>query len=152
MAKDVQLRLTDTEAEATTLLQLQLDLLRSPSGAAAGGKDAKGKQRAGGSGGAAAADASEAAAAGGPAAGKSLAVMDDPPDSFRVAAAAGARLGPHETWSATVQIRGDLQRGTLKFVPLVLQRVGAAHDTVQLAPDALMAMFGGRNDTELLFV
>lgn len=72
-----------------------------------------------------------------------VAVADDePPDAHQVLAAAAGRLGPHETWRATVQVRGDAQRGTLRFVPLHLERVGASHDTVKFAQEALNSLYG----------
>lgn len=143
----MQLRLTETEAEATTLLQMQLELLRRPLKPAEGG--GKGKQP-GGKGGKGAAGSSDSSVGGssggasgkGAAGSKAVAVMDEPPDAMQVVARAATRLGPHETWTATVQIRGDAQRGTLKFVPLLVQRVGAAHDTVEFAPGGLKGLFG----------
>lgn len=41
-----------------------------------------------------------------------------------------------------LQVKGDAKRGNLRFVPLMLRRVGASHDTVHLAPDALAALLG----------
>lgn len=46
------------------------------------------------------------------------------------------------------QIKGDAQRGTLKFVPLHLQRVDAASDSVQFAPAAFTQMLGLGNVTD----
>lgn len=140
VATDVQLKLVDTEAQATTLLQMRLELERRPKPAQ--GKGARGGKGAGGG-----------AAAGAESGGTQVvaAVVDDPPDAMQVAARAAARLGPHETWLATVAIRGGLQRGTLAFVPLALQRLGASHDTVQLSPEAVAAM-AGVNGSELVFL
>ena len=133
VAQDVSLRLLETEAQATTLLQLRLELERRPR-----------KKAAGAAAGAAAAPAGrrrqqqqeqQQAVA--------VAVADDePPDAHQVLAAAAGRLGPHETWRATVQVRGDAQRGTLRFVPLHLERVGASHDTVKFAQEALNSLYG----------
>lgn len=133
VAHDVQLRLVGTEAEATTLLQMQVELVRRPR--VAGGKQPKGgggKQAAAGEGGS------------GSGSGGAVAVLDELPDAQQILQRMATRLGPHETWLATVQIKGDAQRGSLKFQPLVLQRVGASHDTLQLAPDALHALLGAR--------
>lgn len=146
IAKDVQLRLTETEAEATTLLQMQLELLRRPLKPAEEGSG-KGKGQPlqdGGKGSTGAADGSDSGAGKGAAGGKAVAVMDEAPDAMQILARAATRLGPHETWTATVQIRGDAQRGTLKFVPLLVQRVGAAHDTVELGPGGLQSLFGAQ--------
>ena len=145
IAQDVQLRLTDTEAEATTLLQMQLELLRRPSqgGAGAGKGTQRGSQGAAG-GGEAGSEAGSSGSSGAAAGGKAVAIMDEPPDAMQAMARAASRLGPHETWTATVQVRGDAQRGTLKFVPLMLQRVGAAHDTVEIAPGGLRSVFGAQ--------
>ncbi|KAL4442939.1 hypothetical protein ABPG77_008430 [Micractinium sp. CCAP 211/92] len=161
VAQDVQLRLVETEAEATTLLQLQLELDRRPklapkakSGteqqAGGGGGNAEGGAgavvaRAGAEG----ATAEAAAAEGGrSSAAAYLASLDEPPDTLQVLAKAATRYGPHETWTATVQIKGDAQRGTLKFVPLHLQRVDAASDSVQFAPAAFTQMLGLGNVTD----
>lgn len=142
----MQLRLTETEAEATTLLQMQLELLRRPLKPAEEGSG-KGKGQPlqdGGKGSTGAADGSDSGAGKGAAGGKAVAVMDEAPDAMQILARAATRLGPHETWTATVQIRGDAQRGTLKFVPLLVQRVGAAHDTVELGPGGLQSLFGAQ--------
>lgn len=47
-----------------------------------------------------------------------------------------------------LQIKGDAQRGTLKFVPLHLQRVDAASDSVQFAPAAFTQLLGLGNGTD----
>lgn len=47
------------------------------------------------------------------------------------------------------QIKGDAQRGTLKFVPLHLQRVDAASDSVQFAPAAFTQLLGLGNATDV---
>jgi hypothetical protein len=144
----VQLRLLETQAEATTLLQLKLELERRPKqkGAAEG--------KAGKLGGAADDGSSEPAvgssnsASGGPLA----AANDEPPDIRDIAAAAAQRLGPHETWEATVAVKGDAAQGTLRFVPLHIQRVTAAHDTVQLSADVLGRMHSEGNRTHVVFL
>lgn len=96
VAQDVQLRLVETEAEATTLLQLRLELDRRPKlGAAAqggAGKQAGGSASAsGGKGGAVVQAAAEGAVAGAaaaeggrPSAAAYLASLDEPPDTLQV--------------------------------------------------------------------
>ncbi|KAL4457665.1 hypothetical protein ABPG75_012530 [Micractinium tetrahymenae] len=158
VAQDVALRLVETEAEATTLVQMRLELDRRPKlkPAAQGGSGKQaGSSSGGGEGGAGSAvavaegdaesgGAGEAAAGGGRlTAAAYLALLDDPPDTLQVLTGAATRQGPHETWTATVQIKGDAQRGTLKFVPLHLQRVDAASDSVQFAPAAAFTQLLG---------
>jgi hypothetical protein len=141
VARDVQLRLLETEAEATTLLKMQLELERRPvaaSAAPAGSGSSRNDGKA----------AAVAAAAG---AGAAQQGLEEPPDPMAVLARVQqpGQLGPHETWTATVQMRGDAQRGTLRFVLLLLERVEAAHDTVQFAPGAVQALFGQGNGTSV---
>ncbi len=157
IAKDVQLRLTETEAEATTLLQMQVELLRKPLKPAEG--SSKGKQQRSSSSSGKGKGSNDAAGSGGSygdassggnapskaaAGSQAVAVMDEPPDAMQIMARAATMTGPHETWTATVQVRGNAQRGTLKFVPLLVQRVGAAHDTVELGPGGLQSLFGAQ--------
>ncbi|PSC72889.1 TUNICAMYCIN INDUCED 1 isoform A [Micractinium conductrix] len=158
LAADVQLRLVETEAEATTLLQVQLELERRPrllqGKQQAGAAGSEGKQQwqassggAAGGGGAGGGEAAPVAAGGGKrSAAAVLAALDEPPGVLEVMRGAG-KLGPHETWAATVQVRGDAARGTLRFEPLHLQRVDASADTVQFAPHAFQALLGLANVT-----
>jgi hypothetical protein len=145
VARDVQLRLLETEAEATTLLKMQLELERRPVAASAAPTGSSRGSRSAAGGGKAAAVAAAAAA------GAAQQGLEEPPDPMAVLARVQqpGQLGPHETWSATVQIRGDAQRGTLRFVPLLLERVEAAHDTVQFAPGAVQALFAQGNATSV---
>jgi hypothetical protein len=137
VAHDVQLRLLETEAQATTLLQLRLELERRPTGGSKPGGSqgvTTGRQQ-----------QQQQLGQGAPPVGGD----DEPRDAFQVVADAPGRLGPREEWSATVALRGDAQRGTLRFEPLALQRLGASHDTVQFGSGALSAVFG-LNDTEVV--
>ena len=117
LAADVQLRLVETEAEATTLLQVQLELERRPrllqGKQQAGAAGSEGKQQwqassggAAGGGGAGGGEAAPVAAGGGKrSAAAVLAALDEPPGVLEVMRGAG-KLGPHETWAATVQVSG----------------------------------------------
>lgn len=89
VAQDVQLRLVETEAEATTLLQLQLELDRRPKlGPPA--KGGGGGDNGSGAGGTVALAGAEGAAGGSAAAGARpsaaayLASLDEPPDTLQV--------------------------------------------------------------------
>jgi hypothetical protein len=150
VAHDTQLRLLETEAQATTLLRMKLELQRLPKpkpssklgGKAAAKGSLEGKQR----------QRPPEQQALTQQDGDSIAeaAVGEAPDASQVLAAAAERLGPFEEWTATVQVQGDAWRGNLEFVPLVLQRTGAAHDTFQYSRGALHSLFGS-NVTQLEF-
>eukprot|EP00887_Chlorella_sp_A99_P002738 scaffold6.g2738.t1 len=133
----LQVRLQQMEAEALTLVQLDLQLERRPkqpasqqqqqqegSGAGKRHRQQQEQQQVAGR-------VREAGGGGGG--------LPEPPELMELLTR--PRAGPHETWRATLQVKGDAARG-LKYVPLRLERVGATQETLVFGGASIMGMLG----------
>lgn len=128
---DMQLRLRKTQAEATTLLQLRVEVERRKHGEG-GSKKASDGGREG-------LEAEESARGEG---------LEQPPDALAVLVQ--PKSGPHEVWDAVVQVKQDPESGALQFVPVRVQQADATLQTVSFSPGAMGAFVGNMSALQLM--